>query len=143
MTGLSDNPFFNPAQPLTGQVEQSSNYDRARLGYFANRVLVYDLLDDVADVMVFEVPENTTILIRSMWAINNSGGSSTFFFKILPVGKVAGTWPCKHEESIASKDTLEWWEIDEVLEPGYQLLAWASGPGDILLKINGVYVGGQ
>lgn len=132
-----------PTMAQVGQIEQSGSYDRARLGYFANRVLVYELLSDADNTVLYTVPGNTTVLIRSMWALNNSGGASTLYFKILPAGQTASSWPCKTEESVSSKDTLEWWQIDEVLEPGYQLIGWCDNNQDILLKINGVYVGGQ
>lgn len=132
-----------PASPSVGQIEQSGNYDRARLGFFANRVLVFDILGDTGDTVVFSTPSNETIIIRSLWVFNSGASPNTLNLKILPSGVVAANWINKMKVSIPSEIGIEWPSIDDVLEPGYQILAWGSTPDELLLKINGVYVGGQ
>lgn len=139
--GQQINPLLGPSQnPSIPTMEQGGGYDRARLGYFSNRVLVFQILDAVTDTSVFTVPDNTVIPIRSMWVFNNGGAAVTFFFKIVPKDVVTASWLSKFEISIASKETKEWTQIDDILESNSQILAWSDSAGDLLLKVNGAYV---
>lgn len=141
VTNQQINPLLAASQnPNANSIEQAGQYDRARLGYFSNRVLVFQILNAVTDTSVFVVPDNTVIPIRSMWVFNSGGAAVTLFFKIIPSGVTPATWLSKFELSIASKETKEWTQIDDILESNSQILAWSDVAGDLLLKVNGAYV---
>lgn len=120
--------------------ESPGQYDRARLGYFSNKSLVFQILGSTTDTSVYTVPENISVPIRSMWVFNSDAGAVTFYFKILPYNVTAAAWLPKHQVSIGAGVTQEWTQLDDVLESRAQILAWGSVANKLLLKVNGTYV---
>lgn len=130
-----------PNAPNTAAVEDGNRHDRARLGYFANKALVDDILSNTANDLLLTT--SVTVIVRSIFAFNNAGGATTLYVKFVPPGVAAAAWLPFLEISLATKETKSWIELDNVLETGTQICAWGSTGNDILLKINGVNTVGQ
>lgn len=132
-----------PNAPRTSAQEDGNRFDRARMGYFANRTLVEDILSDTPDEVYLTVTDNRVIIMRSMQVHNAGGAAVTLFVKLVPAGVTAASWLCMWEVSVDPLETLVWSDLDMVLEPGTQICCWGDVADDLLLKINGLYVEGQ
>lgn len=120
--------------------QQSTNQSTrgTRLVYNANSVIARETLTSVAGTVIFTVPVQAVYIMTNFSLFNSSSSTTaTVTLRLVASDGVNDATSDYWSKAMSARDR-EHEVVEEVLSPGYQIVAFADSPGLVNIKINGV-----
>ena len=125
-------------QPSPAQLPSNHTTRGSRLTYNANSVLARQQLAATVGDVLFTVPAQVTYIMTNFSVFNSSFTDTVIAtMRLVAVDGVNDATSDYWEAELRPRE-LQPWSVEEVLTPGYQIVAFADLANLVNIKINGV-----